>query len=44
MLNALETKLLAQTGANPFNPLLSAAVAGQAGAVLAVAVKAKDEN
>lgn len=44
VLNALEIQLLAQTGANPFNPLLSAAVAGQAGAVLAVAVKTKDEK
>lgn len=37
--NFLETQLLADTGWNPFNPLLSAATAGQVGAVLAVAVK-----
>lgn len=39
--NFLETQLLAETKANPFNPLLSAATAGQVGAVLAVAVKTK---
>lgn len=40
--NFLETQLLSNTGVNPFNPLLSAATAGQVGAVLAVAVKTKD--
>lgn len=40
--NFLESQLLTQTGSNPFNPLLSAATAGQVGAVLAVAVKTKD--
>ena len=40
--NFLEVQLLADTGRNAFNALLSAATAGQAGAVLAVAVKSKD--
>lgn len=40
--NFLETQLLSTTGANPFNPLISAATAGQVGAVLAVAFKTKD--
>lgn len=40
--NFLETQLLATTNVNPFNPLLSAATAGQVGAVLAVAFKTKD--
>lgn len=34
--------MLAKDGFNPFNPLLSAAVAGQFGAVLAVGIKTKD--
>ena len=40
--NFLEIQLLAKDGFNKFNPLLSAAVAGQFGAVLAVGVKTKD--
>ena len=40
--NFLEIQLLAKDGFNQFNPLLSAAVAGQFGAVLAVGVKTKD--
>ena len=40
--NFLEIQLLAKDGFNPFNPLLSAAVAGQFGAVLAVGIKTKD--
>lgn len=40
--NFLETQLLTTTGFNPFNPLLSAATAGQVGAVLAVGLKTKD--
>lgn len=40
--NFLETQLLTTTKFNPFNPLLSAATAGQVGAVLAVAVKTSD--
>ena len=40
--NFLEIQLLAKDGCNQFNPLLSAAVAGQFGAVLAVGVKTKD--
>lgn len=40
--NFLEVQLLADTGRNAFNALLSAATAGQAGAVLAVAAKSKD--
>ncbi len=40
--NFLEVQLLADNGRNAFNALLSAATAGQAGAVLAVAIKTKD--
>lgn len=40
--NFLEVQLLADNGHNAFNALLSAATAGQAGAVLAVGVKTKD--
>ena len=42
--NFLEIQLLAKDGFNQFNPLLSAAVAGQFGAVLAVGVKTKDKK
>lgn len=40
----MEIQLLAKDGFNQFNPLLSAAVAGQFGAVLAVGVKTKDKK
>lgn len=39
---ALEIELLAKTGANAFNALVSGAIAAQAGAALAVAFKTKD--
>ncbi|WP_068785549.1 sucrose-specific PTS transporter subunit IIBC [Paenibacillus phocaensis] len=39
---ALEIELLAKTGANPFNALVSGAIAAQGGAALAVAFKTKD--
>lgn len=42
--NFLEVQLLADTGKNAFNALLSAATAAQAGAVLAVGVKTKDQK
>jgi PTS system sucrose-specific IIC component len=42
--NFLEVQLLADTGKNDFNALLSAATAAQAGAVLAVGVKTKDKK
>ena len=42
--NFLEIQLLAKDGFNQFNPLLSAAVAGQFGSVLAVGVKTKDKK
>lgn len=40
--NFLEVQLLADTGKNAFNAIISAATAAQAGAVLAVGVKTKD--
>lgn len=42
--NFLEVQLLADNGRNAFNALISAATAGQAGAVLAVAIKTKDKK
>lgn len=42
--NFLEVQLLANTGRNAFNAILSAATVGQAGACLAVGVKTKDKK
>ncbi len=39
--NLLEIQLLNNTGLNPFNPLITAAIAAQGGAALAVGVKTK---
>ncbi len=41
---ALEIELLAKTGANAFNALVSGAIAAQAGAALAVVLKTKDKK
>lgn len=42
--NFLEVQLLANTGRNAFNAILSAATVGQAGACLAVGIKSKDKK
>ncbi|WP_346024404.1 PTS transporter subunit EIIC, partial [Alkalibacterium indicireducens] len=42
--NALEVGLLADTGVNVFNPIISAAMAAQGGAALAVGLKTKSKK
>lgn len=42
--NALEVGLLADTGVNVFNPIISAAMASQGGAALAVGLKTKSKK
>lgn len=43
-LTALEIKLLAETGLNPFNAIITGAIAAQGAAALAVALKTKDKT
>lgn len=42
--NALEIELLSKTGLNPFNAIISGAIAAQGAAALAVALKTKDKK
>lgn len=42
--NALEINLLATTGADPFNAMITGAIAAQGAAAIAVALKTKDEK
>ena len=42
--NALEINLLAETGLNPFNAIITGAIAAQGAATLAVAFKTKDKG
>jgi len=42
--NALEINLLAETGLNPFNAIITGAIAAQGAATLAVAFKTKDKK
>lgn len=42
--NALEINLLAETGLNPFNAIITGAIAAQGAATLAVAFKSKDKK
>lgn len=43
-LTALEIKLLAETGLNPFNAIITGAIAAQGAAAFAVALKTKDKS
>lgn len=42
--NALEVQLLATTGADPFNAIITGAIVAQGGAAVAVALKTKDKK
>ena len=42
--NLLESQLVSQTGKDPFNAIITAAMTAQAGATLAVAVKTKSKK
>ncbi len=42
--NALEVQLLATTGVDPFNAIITGAIVAQGGAAVAVAMKTKDEK
>ena len=44
ILNLLESQLVSQTGKDPFNAIITAAMTAQAGATLAVAVKTKSKK
>ena len=42
--NALQVQLLATTGVDPFNAIITGAIVAQGGAAVAVAMKTKDEK